>query len=171
VNNNPINRIDPLGLSWLDWVQGGISLAGYIPGVNIAAGALNAGISLARGNTSDAAMHALSMIPGEKIAVAAYKAGKLVVNAARTEKAFGDAAKAAELARSAKNAKELSEEAKRVANGSQAGATAGAQAAQDGASSGSANGQPRDEKGRFVGTGTSTEGDRHDRSTEYPHDY
>jgi hypothetical protein len=66
VANNPIMLIDPLGLcgsSALDWVQGGLDLAGLIPGIGEPVDLLNAGISAARGNYVEAGFSLAAAIP------------------------------------------------------------------------------------------------------------
>jgi len=138
VHNNPINDIDPLGL-WdlLDVVQGGLSAASFVPGLNIATSGLNAGISAARGNWGEAAANLAGMIPGEKILAGAVKLGKAGLDAYKdaraavtVEKSFTDSAKAAELANAAKQDAALAKEAKDSANAAQNGAKDDARAAQ-----------------------------------------
>ncbi|KKL03860.1 hypothetical protein LCGC14_2621910, partial [marine sediment metagenome] len=69
------------GLSVLDWVQGGLDVAGLTPGVGIFPDAANTVVSVFRGRWFDAGANALAMIPilgqGTKGAQLAYKGGKL----------------------------------------------------------------------------------------------
>ncbi len=53
--NNPLNWIDPWGLcsekaTWLDWMQGGLDLAGLIPGIGEPFDLANAGLYGLRGD-------------------------------------------------------------------------------------------------------------------------
>jgi hypothetical protein len=61
----------------LDWLQGGLDVVGLIPGVGEAADAVNALISLGRGNPLEALLSAISMVPGAGDAVG--KSGKIVL--------------------------------------------------------------------------------------------
>ncbi len=61
----------------LDWIQGGLDVAGLIPGVGEAADGLNALLSLGRGNPLEAALSGISMIPAAGDAVG--KTGKVVL--------------------------------------------------------------------------------------------
>ena len=68
VANNPINYVDPLGLCGesadpLDYLQGGLDLAGLMPGIGEPADLLNAGISAARGNWGEAGLGVVSAVP------------------------------------------------------------------------------------------------------------
>ena len=76
VGNNPVNFIDPWGLSAsdgqkngltrdqiLDTIQMALNMAGLIPGVGEVADVANGFISLARGNYEDAALSFVSMVP------------------------------------------------------------------------------------------------------------
>ena len=61
----------------LDWLQGGLDVVGLIPGVGEAADAVNALISLGRGNPLEALLSGISMVPGAGDAVG--KGGKIVL--------------------------------------------------------------------------------------------
>lgn len=61
----------------MDWVQGGLDVVGLIPGAGEPADAVNALISLARGNPLEALLSAVSMIPAAGDAVG--KGGKIVL--------------------------------------------------------------------------------------------
>jgi RHS repeat-associated protein len=78
VGNNPINRIDPLGLKWgwLDTLQAGLDVLGCIPVIGEAADLVNAGVSVARGDYSGAALSLVSMVP--VVGDAIGKGGKVV---------------------------------------------------------------------------------------------
>ncbi|EFM2336672.1 DUF4150 domain-containing protein, partial [Escherichia coli] len=82
------------GGGWLDALQTGLDIAGFIPGFGFFADMLNAGISVARGNYAEAAMSVLASLPGIGDAAAA---GKMAVKGARAagKMAAKDAAKAA----------------------------------------------------------------------------
>ena len=67
----------------LDWIQTGLDLGGLIPGLGEALDAVNALISLARGNPLEAILSAISMVPGAGDAVG--KGGKMIL------KVFGPA--------------------------------------------------------------------------------
>ena len=97
VGNNPVNWIDPWGLSAsekkkqditrehdLDTLQTVLDLVGVIPGVGDVVDIANAAISLARGNYSDAALSALSALP--LIGDAIGKGGKAAKKIARAVK-------------------------------------------------------------------------------------
>lgn len=69
---DPINFLDPFGLGpvqasfysgMMDFVQGGLDIAGLIPGFGEVADGLNAAIYLARGDYGNASLSAASMIP------------------------------------------------------------------------------------------------------------
>ena len=47
----------------LDWLQGGLDIAGLVPGIGEAADGLNAVISLGRGNPLEALLSVISMVP------------------------------------------------------------------------------------------------------------
>ena len=61
----------------MDWLQGGLDIAGLVPGIGEAADGINAAISLARGNPIEALLSLVSMIPvaGDSVG----KGGKLVL--------------------------------------------------------------------------------------------
>jgi RHS repeat-associated protein len=73
VVGNPLRYLDPFGLMWFDpprnpnnilnWVQGGLDVAGMIPGLGIIPDILHAGISTGRGNWADAGLSAVAAIP------------------------------------------------------------------------------------------------------------
>ena len=67
VGNNPLSFIDPFGFrgcpSWWDAVQGALDVAGLAPVVGLPADLLNAGISAARGNYTDAALSMAAAVP------------------------------------------------------------------------------------------------------------
>ena len=67
----------------LDWIQTGLDVGGLIPGLGEALDAVNALISLARGNPLEAVLSAISMVPGAGDAVG--KGGKVIL------KVFGPA--------------------------------------------------------------------------------
>lgn len=102
--------------SWLDALQSGLDIAGFIPGFGALADLANAGISAARGNYAEAAMSMLAAVPGIGDAAAAGKmlakgakaAAKMTSKAAEAEKAAKLAARAAAKAasRAAKAARE-----------------------------------------------------------------
>jgi len=61
----------------LDWIQTGLDLGGLIPGIGEALDAVNAVISLGRGNPLEAVLSAISMIPAAGDAVG--KGGKIIL--------------------------------------------------------------------------------------------
>jgi len=61
----------------LDWLQGGLDIAGLVPGIGEAADGMNALISLGRKNPLEALLSGVSMIPVAGDAVG--KGGKLVL--------------------------------------------------------------------------------------------
>ena len=73
VGNNPHGYIDPFGFwrcaptdppsGWWDVVQGALDVAGLAPVVGLPADVLNAGISAARGNYTDAALSMAAAVP------------------------------------------------------------------------------------------------------------
>jgi uncharacterized protein RhaS with RHS repeats len=63
VLNDPINRIDPSGLAFVDWVQGTLDVIGLIPGFGEPADLINAAISLARGDCIGAGLSLAGAIP------------------------------------------------------------------------------------------------------------
>jgi RHS repeat-associated protein len=80
VRNDPANFIDPLGLlannSWLDALQTGLDLGGLIPGFGEPFDLINAGISVARGDSIGAGLSMAAMLPiGGQLSTAA-KAGR-----------------------------------------------------------------------------------------------
>ena len=86
---NPIAFVDPTGLglsSALDAVQTGLSFLGLIPVVGNVFDVVNAGISAARGNYGEAALHAAAALPG--IGLAAGGASIGVRTAGRVIRAF-----------------------------------------------------------------------------------
>jgi len=83
MNVNKRSGKEKLDEGALDWLQGGLDIVGLIPGIGEAADAVNAIISLARGNPLEALLSGISMIPGAGDAVG--KGGKIVV------KVFGPA--------------------------------------------------------------------------------
>ena len=86
VGNNPHGYIDPFGFrrcaptdppsGWWDVVQGALDVAGLAPVVGLPADLLNAGISAARGNYTDAALSLAAAVPVIGNAVGAGKAAK-----------------------------------------------------------------------------------------------
>jgi len=92
VGNNPINFTDPFGLekNWwddaLDWLQGGLDIAGLIPGAGEPFDLLNAAIYAARGDALNAGLSAAGAIPfagwGATGAKMAGKYGDEIVGAA-----------------------------------------------------------------------------------------
>ena len=72
--------------SILDGIQLGLSVAGFVPGLGAVPDLLNAAISAARGNWSDAGLSVLSAVPLIGDAAAGIKLTKLGVNAAKTAK-------------------------------------------------------------------------------------
>ncbi|BDA94832.1 hypothetical protein E5AUHO_24210 [Citrobacter freundii] len=91
------------GGGWLDALQTGLDVAGFIPGFGFFADLANAGISAARGNYAEAAMSLAASIPGIGDAAAAgkmllkgnkaAKAAKLAAEKAAKKKAEREAAK------------------------------------------------------------------------------
>jgi hypothetical protein len=79
--------IDDGGLSPLDALQLGLDGAGFIPGLGAIPDLLNAGISAARGNWTDAGLSALAAVPGIGDAAAAAKLANRAAKA--TGKAVG----------------------------------------------------------------------------------
>ncbi len=75
VAGNPLIRLDPYGLGFWGWVQGGLDVAGFIPGIGIAADLLNAGIDAAQGNWADAGLNVVAAVPGFGDGVKAAKIG------------------------------------------------------------------------------------------------
>ncbi|HEY0367928.1 MAG TPA: TIGR02269 family lipoprotein, partial [Pyrinomonadaceae bacterium] len=68
VGNGPVNWADPLGLdkeggSWLDNLQMGLDLAGFIPGLGDVLDLVNGAISLGRGDYVGAGLSAAAAIP------------------------------------------------------------------------------------------------------------
>lgn len=86
VANNPIDWRDPLGLdrgdSWLDKLQLGLDIAGFIPGVGDVLDLVNGGISLARGDYLGAGLSLAAAIP---IIGAAAGASRVARNGAVVE--------------------------------------------------------------------------------------
>lgn len=80
---------DSGGGSFLDWLQGGLDVAGCVPGLGEFADGTNALISVFRGDWTGAGLSAVSMIPVAGDAVG--KGGK----AARYVARYGDEAAAA----------------------------------------------------------------------------
>jgi len=72
-----IETIERLDEGLLDWFQGGLDIVGFVPGAGEIADAINALISIVRGNMIDAFLSAISMIPvaGDIIG----KSGKVVM--------------------------------------------------------------------------------------------
>ena len=110
VGNNPVNWVDPWGLSAsdgqkngltrdqiLDTIQMTLNMAGLIPGVGEIADVANGFISLARGNYEDAALSFVSMVP--VIGDAIGKGGK---TARFIEKSSGKVADGQKSAKSSK---------------------------------------------------------------------
>ncbi|TBM32142.1 PAAR-like domain-containing protein, partial [Hafnia paralvei] len=105
------------GGGWLDALQLGLDIAGFIPVFGALADLANAGISAARGNYAEAAMSLMAAVPGIGDAAAAGKmlakgakaAAKMASKAAEAEKAAKLAAKAA--AKAAKAAAKAAREA------------------------------------------------------------
>jgi len=90
VRGMPTRLTDPLGLEWLDWVQGGLDVAGFIPVVGVVADVANAGISAARGDLTGAGINLVAAIPG------IGDAAKGVKMAAKAADKVADAVKAAD---------------------------------------------------------------------------
>jgi hypothetical protein len=72
-----------LNEGWLDNVQSGLSLGGLIPAVGIPIDLINAGISVARGKKTDAALNAIAAIPLAGYAANAVKAGRFAKGATK----------------------------------------------------------------------------------------
>lgn len=72
--------------SILDGLQLGLSVAGFVPGLGAVPDLLNAAISAARGNWSDAGLSVLSAVPIIGDAAAGVKLAKIGVNTAKTAK-------------------------------------------------------------------------------------
>ncbi|HCB3588297.1 PAAR-like domain-containing protein [Citrobacter koseri] len=99
------------GGGWLDALQTGLDVAGFIPGFGFFADLANAGISAARGNYAEAVMSLAASIPGIGDAAAAgkmllkgkkaAKAAKLAAEKAAKKKAEMEAAKRARALRKA----------------------------------------------------------------------
>ena len=68
---------DTLEEGAMDWLQGGLDIAGLVPGIGEAADGLNAIVSLGRGNPLEAILSGISMIPAAGDAVG--KGGKIVL--------------------------------------------------------------------------------------------
>lgn len=103
------------GSSWLDWVQTGLDIAGFIPVVGGLADLANAGISAARGNYAEAAMSLVAAVPGVGDAA---KAASMAVKGAKAVGKMGTkaAAEAAKLAaKAAAKAAKAAEKAAREA--------------------------------------------------------
>ncbi|PHS16300.1 MAG: hypothetical protein COA78_04150 [Blastopirellula sp.] len=86
VGNDPVNLIDPSGLvcessggGFLDNIQTGLDVAGLTPGLGIFPDALNAGISLLRGDLSGAGLNVLAMVPILGQGATGAKLGKRVL--------------------------------------------------------------------------------------------
>jgi RHS repeat-associated protein len=103
--------------SWLDALQLGLDIAGFIPVFGALADLANVGVSAARGNYAEAAMSLMAAVPGVGDAAAAGKmlakgakaTAKMASKAAEAEKAAKLAAKAA--AKAAKAAAKAAREA------------------------------------------------------------
>ena len=63
LGNNPWTLLDPFGLDFWDWVQGGLDAAGFFPGAGAIPDLINAGISGIRGNWEGAGINAIAAIP------------------------------------------------------------------------------------------------------------
>ena len=104
VSNNPLSFIDPFGFwrcssndppessGWWDAVQGALDIAGLAPGVGILADLTNAGISVARGNYTDAALSMAAAVP---VIGTAAGAGKLANRLNKVAKRAARASKGA----------------------------------------------------------------------------
>jgi hypothetical protein len=80
------------GSSWLDWLQTGLDIVGFVPGpIGMVADLVNTGIHLARGNYAEAALSAVAIIP---LLGDAAKAAKLGAKAVAVGAKVADAAKA-----------------------------------------------------------------------------
>lgn len=98
---------------WLDWVQTGLDIAGFIPVFGALADLANAGISAGRGNYAEAAMSLVAAVPGIGDAAAA---AKMTVKGAKAVGKMGAKAAAKTAARAAaKAAKAAAKAAKEAA--------------------------------------------------------
>ena len=82
VSNDPINWTDPLGLekdggSWLDTLQLGLDIVGFVPGVGDFVDILNGEISAFRGNDEEALTRFAAAVPFVGSVAAAGKLAKL----------------------------------------------------------------------------------------------
>jgi len=98
---------------WLDWVQTGLDVAGFVPGFGFFADMLNAGISVARGNYAEAAISVVASVPGIGDAAAATRMAAKGAKALKAAKAAKSAKIAAQAA--AKAAKEAAKAARKAA--------------------------------------------------------
>lgn len=76
LNNNPWSANDPYGEGFWDFVQTGLDVLGMVPIVGNAADLLNAGISVARGDTLGASLSLAASVPFVGQAVASTKLAK-----------------------------------------------------------------------------------------------
>lgn len=92
--------LDPYGLSWLDYVQGGLDVVGFVPGIGTVADIANAGVSLYRGDKTGAMINLVAACPGigdsvklAHVANKAYKAGGALNSVRKGAGAVGDMVK------------------------------------------------------------------------------
>ena len=128
------------------WVHGALGVAGFVPGLSVVTGAVDAAIYTAEGDYVEAGIAAASMIPGGKVVTTVGKVAKGAVGmakgagtaariakgaheaeeVAKTAKAAEDATRAAKEAKTAKDA----DEAKRIEEANESG-TAGKNGGKD----------------------------------------
>ncbi len=85
VSGQPISYVDPFGLSRDsdgNFLEVGLNIAGFIPGLNVPANGANALISAFRGNWASAGLYAVGMIPLASDVVDGLKLGKTAVKLA-----------------------------------------------------------------------------------------
>ncbi len=119
ISGRPYWGIDPYGLSWLDWLQSGLDVAGFLPLVGAVPDVINAGISFARGNTKEGLINLAAAIPGLGDAAKGMKMGAealgAVAAAVKAADKVRDAAKAADKARDALKAADKARDATKAA--------------------------------------------------------
>jgi RHS repeat-associated protein len=97
--NNPVMGIDPLGLDWLDWVQGVADAAGLVPALNIPAEAISGAISLYHHDYVGAGLSVAGMIPFAGDAAVAAKVARRAVRIKKSIALLREAEEADKLAK------------------------------------------------------------------------
>jgi RHS repeat-associated protein len=76
VGNNPWTYLDPFGLDVIDWVQGGLDVLGFLPGVGAFPDLANAAIDALQGEWSEAGSNLFAAIPAVGDAAKGVKIGR-----------------------------------------------------------------------------------------------